>query len=76
MTTISLYQPLKSGFDSATLSNEQAILLVRSMAAAAASNHHFDEAERMRITLGLRNAGEVALRRVEDDIDTDGLKIQ
>ena len=48
--------PADSAFASDTLTNDQALLLVRSMIAAAADSQ-IDEAERMRITLGLREAG-------------------
>lgn len=49
--------PSDSAFASDNLSQEQALLLVRAMIAAAASDSQIDEAERMRITLGLREAG-------------------
>ncbi len=49
--------PADSAFASDTLTNDQALLLVRSMIAAAAADSQIDEAERMRITLGLREAG-------------------
>ena len=49
--------PADSDFASDKLTNDQALLLVRSMIAAAAADSQIDEAERMRITLGLRDAG-------------------
>ncbi len=49
--------PLESGFDPDSLTNEQALLLVRSMVAAAAADAKIDEEERLRIALGLREAG-------------------
>ena len=49
--------PADSDFASKKLTDDQALLLVRSMIAAAAADSQIDEAERMRITLGLREAG-------------------
>lgn len=49
--------PADSAFASESLSQDQALLLVRGMIAAAASDSQIDEAERMRITLGLRESG-------------------
>ena len=49
--------PNDSAFASDNLSQDQALLLVRSMIAAAAADEKIDETERMRITLGLKEAG-------------------
>lgn len=49
--------PADSDIASKKLTDDQALLLVRSMIAAAAADSQIDEAERMRITLGLREAG-------------------
>jgi uncharacterized membrane protein YebE (DUF533 family) len=49
--------PADSDFAGKKLTDDQALLLVRSMIAAAAADSQIDEAERMRITLGLREAG-------------------
>ncbi len=49
--------PAGSGFEAESLTDDQARLLARTMIAAAAADNQIDETERMRITLGLKEAG-------------------
>jgi uncharacterized membrane protein YebE (DUF533 family) len=49
--------PAPGAFDPAGATDEDALLLVRAMVAAAASDGHIDDAERARITSGLAQAG-------------------
>ena len=57
LTAASTSLPPASSFDPQTISNDDALLYVRAMVAAAASDGHIDQEERTRLVAGMAQAG-------------------